>query len=326
MSARQSLRRRHPRRVDVPLLALLSLVTLAIGVTQPALVFDNLVGDETFSVLSGIWGFVTSGNLLLALLLFGFSVLFPIGKLVAILVLWLVPARESTRREAVEWLELLGKWSLLDAFVITVVIGSVQLGWLSEAHAAAGAYVYLAAILLSLLATLLLSTVVPARAEPARPFARLGLLLTAPAAALYVLGVVQPLLEVEKAWFWANRYSLLDGVGELWRSGQWGLAVVLTGFVVVLPGARFVLLLTLRAAAVDAPRWRVRLLALDRWSTLDVFALALLIVFTKLGSLATPTPLPGMWLLLGAAALSLLDSVLLRRLPRSDEPADGDDD
>jgi paraquat-inducible protein A len=308
-----TLRRQHPHRLDVPLVALVSLAAFAVGITWPALVFDNLFGDDTFSVLSGIWGFVESGNLLLALLLFGFSVAFPVAKLLGILVLWFGRVPERTRRHVAEWLELLGKWSLLDAFVITVVIGTVQLGWLSEARAEAGAYVYLVAIVLSLVATHLLRSVVGGPRPARRPFARSGLLLTVPAAVLYGAGLSLPLLEVEKGWFWGNRYSLLDGIRELFGTGEWLLGTVLAAFVVVLPAVRLLALFVLRLVRSADPAWRARLVSLDRWSTLDVFVLAVLIVFTKLGSLATPTPLVGMWMLVGAAALSMLDSLLLRQ-------------
>lgn len=312
-----TLRARHPRRFDVPLVAATALGALLTGIWLPALVFDNLFGDDTFSVLSGIWGFFESGNLLLALLLFGFSVLFPIAKLIGILVLWFVPVPPAARRAAVDWLEVLGKWSLLDAFVISVVIGTVQLGWLSEARAEPGAYVYLAAILLSLVATLLLRSAVGEPRGSASAFSRGGMLVTVPAAVLYGAGLSLPLLDVEKGWFWGHRYSLLRGIRELLAGGEWLLGLALAVFVVVLPSLRLLALCVLRAVRSADPRWRRLLAAVDRWSMLDVFALALLVVFTKLGSLATPKPLVGMWLLVTAAFLSAVDSVWVRRARRS---------
>ncbi|HEX5051167.1 MAG TPA: paraquat-inducible protein A [Planctomycetota bacterium] len=312
----RSLRLESPRRVDVPIVAGLALALLVFGVTRPALTFDNLflVGDETFSVVSGIWSFATSGNILLALLLFGFSVAFPAIKLGGILVLWFVPTREPTRVEIVDWLELLGKWSLLDAFVIAVLVGTVQLGLLSQAAALPGAYVYLASILLSLVAILLLSAIVRSRRrQPRRPFTRRGLWLTVPAAVLYGAGLSLPLLDVEKGFFWGNRYSLLRGVGQLLQRGDWVLGSTLLLFVVVLPTLRLLALFVLRLVRPQHAKWRERLLLLDGLSMLDVFVLALLVVFTKLDALASPTPLAGMWLLVAAAAVSVLDSVLLHR-------------
>jgi uncharacterized paraquat-inducible protein A len=56
---------------------------------------------------------------------------------------------------------------------------------------------------------------------------------------------------------------------------------------------------------------------IDKWSMVDVFVLAILVVFSKLGALATVEPRIGMWLLFAAAMLSLLDSALLQRAHRS---------
>jgi hypothetical protein len=44
-----------------------------------------------------------------------------------------------------------------------------------------------------------------------------------------------------------------------------------------------------------------------------VFVVALLVVFTKLGSLATPTPLIGMWLLIASAVITAVDSLVMHR-------------
>lgn len=313
-STKAPIRAHAPRRLDVPLLAGIALAMLCGGVTVPALEFEYLFGGESFSVLSGIWGFATSGNLLLAVLLFAFSVLFPVAKLVAILGLWFVPTRRATRRELVEWLEMLGKWSLLDAFVITVIIGAVQLGILAEAAAQPGVYLYLAAIVLSLVATALLRNVAGIDGEErARRLHLPGLLITIPAASLFAAGLSTPLIEVEKGWFWSNEYSLLDGIGELFARGDWGLATALLGFVVVVPGVRFLALIVLRALRTKDARLTSPLRMLDRWSMVEVFVLALLVVFTKLSSLATPTPRLGMWLLMGSAALTFVDSIVLHR-------------
>ncbi len=309
-----SLRQQSPRRVDVPITAAAGFVLLAVGVTVPALRFDNLFGDETFSVLSGIWGFVTSGNILLAVLLFGFSVLFPAVKLGAILALWFWPMRSANRREVVGWLELLGKWSLLDAFVIAVIVGAVQLGMLSEAVACPGVYLYLGAILLSLIATLLLRPLVRIDAgESPRAMRRKGLVLTVPAAVLYGAGLSLPLLDVEKGWFWSNRFSLLEAIGELFTAGDWGLAAAMLAFVVVLPTVRFLLMIVLRLLRSEDSPYTRALGVIDRLSMGEVFVVALLVVFTKLGSLATPIPLAGMWLLIASAAITAVDSILLHR-------------
>jgi paraquat-inducible protein A len=313
----QRLLDQYRRRWDIPTLALLALVLLAFGVQVPALTFENLFADDTFSVLTGIQAFFESGNLLLGLLLLSFSVLFPAAKMLTIGVLWFARIDGQRRAELVDWLELLGKWSLLDAFVIAVLAGTVQLGILTEARAEPGIWLYLAAIVLSLIGTFLLHPLVRTREKPVPRMAKAGLWLTVPCAVLYGAGLSLPLIEVEKMLFWENRFSLLEGTGQLFERGELALAIALIVFVLIVPTVRFVGLFALRLVRRTDSRAIVLLRAVDTWSMVDVFVLAVLVVFSKLGAIATVTPRVGMWLLFAAAVLSVADSVLLQRTRRA---------
>lgn len=307
----------HRRRWDIPTLSALALVLLALGVQVPALTFENLFADDTFSVLTGIQAFFESGNLLLGLLLLSFSVLFPAAKMIAIGVLWFVRIDAQRRAELVAWLELLGKWSLLDAFVIAALAGTVQLGMLTEARAEPGVWLYLAAILLSLIGTFLLRPLVRMREKPVHRLPRAGLWVTLPCAVLYGIGLSLPLIDVEKCLFWENRFSLLEGTRQLFERGELPLAIALALFVLIVPTVRFLGLFALRLARRADGRAIVLLRAIDKWSMVDVFVLAILVVVSKLGAIATVTPRAGMWLLFAAAVLSVADSVLLQRTRRA---------
>lgn len=319
MSDNRSIASAHPRRWDVPLLAVVALVILGFGVFLPALEFESWFGDDAFSVLGGIGGFLESGNLLLAVLLFSFSIVFPAAKLATVCWLWFAPLPVGRRREVLEWLELLGKWSLLDSFVIAVTIGTVQLGILSEAVARPGVYVYLGAIVLSLIATFRLRPFIETGSKPPRPkLRRVGLWLTLPGAVLYGAGLSLPLMEVEKGWFWENRYSVLDGTWEMFRVEEYVLGTAVLLFVIALPTVRFLGVIALRLAPRAHERWTRALAILDKWSMAEVFALSLLVVFTKVGSLAEATPRAGLWCLFGAAVLTAVDSILFLKAARGD--------
>jgi paraquat-inducible protein A len=313
----QRLLDQHRRRWDIPALALLALVLLAFGVQVPALTFVNLFANDTFSVLTGIQAFFESGNLLLGLLLLSFSVLFPAAKMITIGVLWFARIDGQRRAELVRWLELLGKWSLLDAFVIAVLVGTVQLGILTKARAEPGIWLYLAAIVLSLIGTFLLRPLVRMREKAEHHLPATGLWLTVPCAVLYGAGLSLPLIDVEKCWFWENRFSLLEGTTQLFARGELPLAIALVAFVLIVPTVRFVGLFALRLLRRTDSRAIVLLRAIDKWSMVDVFVLAVLVVFSKLGAIATVEPRAGMWLLFAAAVLSVADSVLLQRKQRA---------
>lgn len=145
----------------------------------------------------------------------------------------------------------------------------------------------------------LLATVRALRCQPspeARPFARL-LCLSLATSALFWIGVFAPCMTTttEPTGFWASIFmssgtdtrSVISGIRRLYESGDYLLAVPLFVFSIVFPAAK--LLVTTQACVARVlqlgnppPRRLFRILTtIGRWSMLDVFALALLIVLTK---------------------------------------------
>ncbi len=84
-------------------------------------------------------------------MIFLFSVVFPMVKLVALLVLWFVKVAARRRVTILHWLSVLGKWSMLDVCVIAMVVVIVKAGGLITAQARVGLYVFGLAIVASML-------------------------------------------------------------------------------------------------------------------------------------------------------------------------------
>jgi paraquat-inducible protein A len=288
---------------------------LAIGLTLPVVTLRSGLAREAYSVLGGIRDLARSGEVLLAGIVLGFSVLFPIAKLGLLTRVLFRPVAAERRARLVRTLERLGRWSMLDVFVIAILIGSVHLGVLSEASAERGIHVFGSGILLSMMATVsvqrLLGTArVPqsARLPPAGRAARWTSLL---ALLLFLLGLALPLMVVEKFRFWDHEYSVLGASGRMWREGEHALALVVVSFVVLLPLARLVGLVLVRWMS-RPERLLTAVLRLDEWAMLDVFGLALLVVVSKIGAVASVETRLGFWVILAAAALSFRDSWTLR--------------
>lgn len=153
---RRSLSERYPRRVDIPLLILSSAVLLAFGLAMPVLTVRKIWEVNTFSILAGIESLWQEKQRFLALVVFFFSVIFPIFKLCALAVLWVVELAEAQRNALIHGLLLLGKWSMLDVFIVAVIIVSVKLGVLASAKPEHGIYYFAASVMLSMIATSLL--------------------------------------------------------------------------------------------------------------------------------------------------------------------------
>lgn len=75
---------------------------------------------KTYSVVGGIALLFTEGDIVVALVLSLFSVLFPAGKLV---LLWQILARpKPANQHWIRRLETLGPWSMADVFVVSVML------------------------------------------------------------------------------------------------------------------------------------------------------------------------------------------------------------
>jgi paraquat-inducible protein A len=317
---RSSLREQCPKRLDLPALIFVAAAMLAVGLSLPIVTLKELaVSTHTYSILSGIWAMLGSGEVFLGLIILGFSVVFPIGKLIALFLVWIVPLRPAHQRQIVHWLRRLGKWSMLDVLVVILFVGSVRLGFLADATARVGTLVFAGAIVLSLAGTILMSRCVrPTRGRPG-PATRLsylpalGLLSTG----LFIAALLTPLMTLEKWIFWKNTYSVVTGILQLYREGRPFLAAGFALFVIVallVEQLGLLLLSVLHLGTWAKGRVAAFILALDEWAMADVFALAVFVTATKLGKLADLQPGPGLWLYAAATALSAVLSWRLRRL------------
>jgi paraquat-inducible protein A len=296
--------------------ALVATATLvfAFGLTVPVVTFRTGLVHDTFSVVGGLLDLVREGDVALAVLVFAFSVVFPVVKLALLQHALHGPISGERRAHLVHTLERLGRWSMLDVFVIAILIGAMHLGILSEAYAEPGIYVFAAGILLAMAATravqgLLREKSSGRRVPPASALERWGSVL---ALALFAAGLFLPLIVVEKFRFFDREYSVLDASRRMFEEGEHGLALAVLFFVVVLPLARLVGIVLLRFSR-HPERFARPVLALEEWAMLDVFGLALLVVVAKLGSVASVEIRFGFWVLLVAAGLSLRDSIALRK-------------
>ncbi len=151
----QSLRDRYPRRIEVPLLILASFVLLLVALSLPLMTVEKMVfWKNEYSVITGVRGLWEQGQYVLAVILFFFSIVFPTFKLAMLGVIWTVRLAEQKRQAVLHWLGILGKWSMLDVFVVAILIVLVKLGPLAKVQPQRGVYWFAAAILLSMITSM----------------------------------------------------------------------------------------------------------------------------------------------------------------------------
>ncbi len=130
------------------------------------------------------------------------------------------------------------------------------------------------------------------------------------AGVLLGLGWILPIMTVERFLFLTKRVSILDGSAELWAEGQYFLFSVIVLFTVIFPAVKLVLALYLwYQGDADSPalqrslRWME---AAGRWSMLDVFAVALMVVAIQASLITDVAIHAGIYVFTAAVVLSLL--------------------
>lgn len=132
------------------LLMWLSVPMYCLGLFAPLVSLTSLwVFSNTVSVISGLVTLFNSGNYFIFTIIFLFAVLLPTVKLVAMMLCWYQSDwRSDSTRKILAIIEQLGRWSMLDVFMIALMVVIVRLGAAGQMQIHWGIYVYTGAILL----------------------------------------------------------------------------------------------------------------------------------------------------------------------------------
>ena len=138
---------------------------LCLGLVAPIVTLEKFVVIEnTFSVTSGILQLLQEDQWFLFLIISGFSVVLPILKLHTLYrILNNGTAGNGRQRRYLHWMHLYGKWSMLDVFVVAVLVVAVKLGAIANVEMRYGLYAFTASILLTMFVT---ARVVALTADP----------------------------------------------------------------------------------------------------------------------------------------------------------------
>lgn len=129
----------HPRKPDSLQRTLALLVTACIlyipANLYPIMITDQLGTSEPSTILGGVILLMHHDAVLVALVIFLFSVMVPIGKLIALFYLvWSVRRHSAItprqRTVLYQITEFVGKWSMVDVFVVAILVALVHLGGL----------------------------------------------------------------------------------------------------------------------------------------------------------------------------------------------------
>jgi paraquat-inducible protein A len=123
----------------------------------PVLDSSTVLQSQSDTILSGIVFFFSTGSWLLGLIVLVASIMIPIGKLAALAFLLLGARRGSTdhlreRARLLRLMDFIGRWSMLDVFVVAFVSALLQLQPLLWAQPGPGLPFFAAVVILTMLA------------------------------------------------------------------------------------------------------------------------------------------------------------------------------
>jgi uncharacterized paraquat-inducible protein A len=284
MSAESSPLPPFRRRLVLFLLGL----SLACNVAALMLPFMNLriaFKTEPYSLLSSATMMWNKGLYVLAALVIGFSVVFPFAKLATLIGVASGIHLGPARQRALSFVERLGKWSMLDVFLVCLILTLTSGQLMVGSEPLIGMPLFVVAILLSMTSGELLTATLPhedAEAHAKPPLTAGFWLLLSALALAGTLGF--PFLRIDDWKLSDHTYSVITLVPTLWKEDSIISAAIVALFLIATPilawlaSARW---WWCRRADLPAPISHARAKLMRRWSMLDVFGLALAIFLVE---------------------------------------------
>jgi paraquat-inducible protein A len=125
----------------------------------PVMVTSTFFESHQDTIMSGIIFFWVSGEWGLAAVVFIASFLVPLLKLTSLFILLISAQQKSLWRQLerarlYRLIELIGRWSMLDVFVVSLLVGLVQMQGFAQINAGVGIMAFGAVVVLTMLASL----------------------------------------------------------------------------------------------------------------------------------------------------------------------------
>ena len=155
-----ALHAREPASIARPWALLIAAYLLYVPANVlPVMETGSLFGAQHDTIMSGVVFLWTSGSWLVATVIFFVSIVVPLGKLIILTFLVITVQRESqwaprVRARLYRLIELVGRWSMADIYVVAVLVALVQFKTLATVHAGPGAIAFGAVVVLTMFASM----------------------------------------------------------------------------------------------------------------------------------------------------------------------------
>jgi paraquat-inducible protein A len=125
----------------------------------PITLTTSLGKTQSDTIMSGVIYFITTGSWPIALVIFIASIVVPLAKLLILTFLLISLQRKSQwrphdRTRLYRITEAVGRWSMLDIYVITILVALVKLGALASIEAGPAAVFFAAMVVITIFAAM----------------------------------------------------------------------------------------------------------------------------------------------------------------------------
>ncbi|ASK35592.1 paraquat-inducible protein A [Alloalcanivorax mobilis] len=145
--------RRAERQLAWALL-IAAMIWLVPANTLPIMTLNGIGGQSSGTIADGIKGLFDSGMPGLALVVFTASLLVPFLKVLVLAVIyWHTPEHPApaTAARAYRWVYWIGRWSMLDVFVVALLAGLMRFGEIARVNPEPGITAFGLAVVLTML-------------------------------------------------------------------------------------------------------------------------------------------------------------------------------
>ena len=142
--------------VAIVLMLLAAMACFVAGIFLPFTSVTKLwLFQNQISVYHGLIILWQAGELFLFLILFVFTICFPLVKLTAMLTLWLCPrVGAGHARNMFHFVSNMGKWSMLDVFVVAILVLTIKSSGIADIRVGDGFFLFFVSVMLTQFASL----------------------------------------------------------------------------------------------------------------------------------------------------------------------------
>lgn len=124
----------------------------------PIMTVEGIGGAQRNTVVGGVFAFWEAGSYPVAIIIFTASVIIPIVKIISLIILCVAVRRPTENPRTLTVLyrltEIVGRWSMVDVFVVAILVTLVQLGRLMTIEPGPAALAFAGVVILTMLAAM----------------------------------------------------------------------------------------------------------------------------------------------------------------------------